>query len=316
MIQTQMARILGVGIATLDIVNLVDEYPAEDAEVRASGQRISRGGNASNTLSVLAMLGHETRFMGALADDADGQRVRQQLDDEGVEHSACPLHEPGRTPTSYICLSRASGTRTIIHHRDLPELSYAEFSRVDLTGVRWVHFEGRNVEETRRMIARVRNLRPRVRVSVEIEKPRPGIEGLFEGPDLLLFSRHFALSQGFDKPRRFLQTIRVGIPRASVVCAWGDQGGFGYGAEGGEVHEPAWTPDTVVDTLGAGDVFNAGMIHAMNAGYSLDRSLGFAVRLAGMKCSVQGLRPLARMLRQGEHLPALADPNQSMEFTR
>ena len=47
-------RILGVGIATLDLINEVERYPPEDAEVRALTQRRSRGGNAANTLAVLS----------------------------------------------------------------------------------------------------------------------------------------------------------------------------------------------------------------------------------------------------------------------
>ncbi|MGB1111130.1 MAG: PfkB family carbohydrate kinase [Gammaproteobacteria bacterium] len=291
-----MARILGVGVATLDIVNLLERYPAEDDEVRASAQRISRGGNAGNTLAVLSMLGHEAVFVGMLAEDADGLRVRDQFEHEGIDFAGCPRREGGRTPTSYICSSQQTGSRTIVHYRDLPELSYSDFARVDLKGVGWVHFEGRSVDETRRMIARVRNLRPRVRVSVEIEKARPGIDSLFDGPDLVLFSRNFATSQGFDNPRRFLQTIRMGCPRANLVCAWGDQGGYAYGINGREHHEPAWVPEQVVDTLAAGDVFNAGIIHALHQGRSLDESLRFAVRLAGLKCGVHGLAALADKL--------------------
>lgn len=302
-----MARILGVGVATLDIVNQVDRYPSEDAEIRATGQRISRGGNASNTLAVLAMLGHDPQFMGVLADDADANRICTQFEREGVRFDACPRVEGGSTPTSYICLSSDTGSRTIVHHRKLPELSYAEFSRMDLAGLRWAHFEGRHVDDTRRMIARVRALKPRVPVSVEFEKPRPGIEGLFDGPDLLIFSRHFALSQGFEKPRRFLQSIRMGIPKAHVVCAWGDQGGFGYGPEDGEVHAPAIEPDTLVDTLGAGDVFNAGMIHRMVSGHSLANSLAFAVKLASAKCGVNGLAPMAQLIRSGAFEPDAND---------
>lgn len=41
-----MARVLAIGIATLDIVNLVSVYPTEDSEVRALDQRVTRGGNA------------------------------------------------------------------------------------------------------------------------------------------------------------------------------------------------------------------------------------------------------------------------------
>jgi hypothetical protein len=51
-----MAKILGIGIAALDIINTVDGYPNEDAEVRAINQRVCRGGNATNTLVVLSQL--------------------------------------------------------------------------------------------------------------------------------------------------------------------------------------------------------------------------------------------------------------------
>ncbi|MEA3643199.1 MAG: ketohexokinase, partial [Lamprobacter sp.] len=63
------ASLLGVGIATLDIINQVERYPAEDAEVRASAQRLLRGGNCANTLAVLSELGHHCRWAGTLADD-------------------------------------------------------------------------------------------------------------------------------------------------------------------------------------------------------------------------------------------------------
>ena len=47
-----MAKILAVGIATLDIINTVDRYPEEDSEIRALSQHQTRGGNATNTLRV------------------------------------------------------------------------------------------------------------------------------------------------------------------------------------------------------------------------------------------------------------------------
>ena len=45
-----MAKILAVGIATLDIINLVDSYPSEDTEVRALSQRKLRGGQRNQYL--------------------------------------------------------------------------------------------------------------------------------------------------------------------------------------------------------------------------------------------------------------------------
>ena len=75
-----MARILSIGIATLDIINEVDGYPSEDTEVRALSQRIACGGNAANTLTVLSLLGHRCAFGGVLAAEPNGVRVRQALE--------------------------------------------------------------------------------------------------------------------------------------------------------------------------------------------------------------------------------------------
>lgn len=47
-------------------------------------------------------------------------------------------------------------------------------------------------------------------------------------------------------------------------------------------------PPRVVDTVGAGDVFNAGMVHALAMGADTPRALEIATRLAGRKVDQTG----------------------------
>ena len=68
-----MATILAVGIATLDIINTVERYPYEDSETRASHHRTTRGGNATNTLSVLSQIDHHCHWAGTLIDEQIGR---------------------------------------------------------------------------------------------------------------------------------------------------------------------------------------------------------------------------------------------------
>lgn len=288
-----MARILAVGVATLDIVQSVEHYPHEDDEVRAQAQHIWRGGNAANLAVVLSQLGHSCAWAGVLTDDLGGQLIRDDLSRQGVDiRHAHTL--PGRTsPTSCILASRSSGSRTIVHYRDLPEYDYTHFGSIDLQDFDWVHFEGRNVEETARMLQRCRSVAPRLRHSVEVEKPRPGIEQLFAAPDLLMFSKAYAHHAGYQDGAAFIDAMHVLAPQADVVCAWGAHGAYGLAGTGAALHCDAVVPDRVLDTRGAGDVFNAGFIAATLRGESLAARLAAATALAGHKCGRWGFDNLA-----------------------
>ena len=71
-------KLLGVGIVTLDIINHVDHYPAEDEALRATRSRRARGGNAANTLAVLGgVLGVKTSLVSTLAPGADAKQVQR-----------------------------------------------------------------------------------------------------------------------------------------------------------------------------------------------------------------------------------------------
>ncbi|HKJ75878.1 MAG TPA: PfkB family carbohydrate kinase [Gammaproteobacteria bacterium] len=288
-----MASILIIGNAAVDIINRVERYPPEDAEVRALDQRRVRGGNAANTAVVLAQLGHACAWGGTLADDPEAAVIRDDLTGHGVDLG--PAHEvPGGTvPTSYVTLSAATGSRTIVHYRDLPEYPAKAFAALDLSGYDWVHFEGRNLEGIGPMLERLRTGRPDLPCSLEVEKPRAGIEALFPWVDLLLFSRVYAEANGFAEPEAFLGWARQRAPAADRVCAWGADGAYGLDKRGEGFAVPAFPPPQVVDTLGAGDVFNAGVIDALVAGRSPAAAVEAGARLAGRKCGQEGLDGLA-----------------------
>jgi ketohexokinase len=286
-----MAQILAVGIATLDIVNEVDTYPNEDAEVRALAHSVRRGGNATNTLVVLTQLGHCCSWAGVVVDEPDAAVVAQELRHYGIDTSHCRRLSEGKLSTSYITVSRETGSRTIVHYRDLPEYDADSFSRIPLQDFDWLHFEGRNVDQTVLMLQRARDLAPHIPVSVEVEKPREQVERLFPCADLLVFSQAFARQHELS-PTELLQQVRRAAPQADLVCSLGGRGAIAISRAGVVLTVEACPPPRVVDTLGAGDTFNAGMIDALQRGAALREALHFASQLAGAKCGQTGLHGL------------------------
>ena len=226
-----MSSILAVGIATLDIVNTLASYPREDEEVRALAQSRVRGGNATNTLVILSQLGHHCSWAGVLPREPDSQVVLDDLDRYRVDITAVQRPVSGKLPTSYISLSAETGSRTIVHYRDLPEYDFDVFDALDLSRYDWLHFEGRNIGELGSMLEKARQAG--VPCSLEAEKPREGIENLFDLPDVLLFSRAYVRQKGFQaclRPRdRFWD-----IPGPKIDSAFDNL----------FVPQPSWSPST------------------------------------------------------------------------
>ena len=289
-----MARILAVGNATLDIINIVEGYPAEDMEVRATAQHIRRGGNAANTLVALSQLGHQCSWAGTLANEPDGSLILADLAHYRIDTRAVHTVAHGKVPTSYVALNRNNGSRTIVHYRDLPEYHHSDFEQIDLGSFDWIHFEGRNIDELSVMMERVKTICPGLPVSLEVEKVRPGIEVLFSLARVLLFSKDYARHHRYHEAPPFLAAFHQRVIGTQLICAWGEQGAYGMGQDGICHHAPAHPPAQVVDTLGAGDVFNAGVIDALVRGNPLATALDHATRLAGKKCGIYGLDGLAR----------------------
>jgi ketohexokinase len=287
-----MARILCVGSAVLDLIFSVPHHPAEDEELRASSLRIEAGGNAANTARVLRGLGHEVSLAAVLADDPSGAPLEEGLLQAGVDLAPC-RRVAGKPPLSAILLSQPNGHRTIVHHRGTPEYGLDDFARLELSRWRWAHFEARPGSETARMVRHAQFFRPDLLLSIEVEKVRPGIEVAFPMARLVLFSRGYVQACGYTRPEVFLRELRGRVPYTLLSVAWGEEGAWAIEGDGTLQHAPAVPPPLVVDTLGAGDTFNAGLIGSLAAGRSLGESLDAGCRLAGKKVGQEGFDGLS-----------------------
>ncbi|KAJ8341842.1 hypothetical protein SKAU_G00341330 [Synaphobranchus kaupii] len=383
-------KILCIGLVCLDIINVVDKYPEEDTDSRCLSQRWQRGGNASNSCTVLSILGAPCAFMGSLApgpvaDFVLADFLRYEIDvsllaeraecsfpasvvisnvrtgsrtilhmnrfvracrgcgggtalvspssgrgfftslspvgvsvqgltrnqtavlpsfsfiaadfaRRGVDVSGVAWQREGETPCACCVVCPASGTRTVVlFDTNLPDVSAEDFSRVDLNQYKWIHWEGRNAEEQVKMIQQVEHYNStltrdkRITISVEIEKTREPLYQLFPYGDVVFVSkdvaRHFGFQTAADALRGFYSRVKKG---AVLICAWAEKGADAMGPDGVIVHSDAFPPEALVDTLGAGDTFNASVIFTLSHGKSLQEALSFGCQVAGRKCGVHG----------------------------
>ncbi|XP_029005971.1 ketohexokinase isoform X2 [Betta splendens] len=333
-------KVMCVGLVCLDIISVVDKYPEEDTDSRCLSQRWQRGGNASNSCTVLSLLGASCAFMGSLSSGPVAEFVLEDFQKFHIDVSLISENAQFSLPTSVVISSISTGSRTILHMNrwdqvrvcdpntfyftfqenssdgagifsfskqvtacmNLPDVTADDFSKVNLHHFKWIHWEGRNAEEQVKMIQQVEAYNcslaqpQRITVSLEIEKTRETLYQMFPHGDVVFVSKDVARHFGFDSAEAALRGLYHRVkPGAVLICAWAEKGADALGADGFIIHSDAFPPETLVDTLGAGDTFNAAVIYTLSNGGGLQDALTFGCRVAGKKCGFHGYENIAKI---------------------
>ncbi|KAH7381568.1 ketohexokinase [Pyrenochaeta sp. MPI-SDFR-AT-0127] len=318
-------HIICVGAVYIDTILTVPHYPNEDEKLRAKGITRRRGGNTPNTLEVLTQLLehdpeksknnashlHLVSILPAKNSEAV-KFVRDSLPTVNIDSASIFREDHREAASSYIIQSQETLSRTIVSVNDLPEMMEHEFIAKMEENARawwdgWFHFEGRIPDVILPCTHFLRNICDNVTISVECEKPeRTEMATVAKFAHVVFYSKLWAQKNGYSDPRSFLEAqipaTRVG---AVLCCTWG-AGGATAVKKGDEhiwAHADAWkVPGSqdkpVVDTIGAGDTFIAGMLFALknHHDWTLARKLEFANQLAGRKVLQEGFDNLGRSM--------------------
>ncbi|KAM3517246.1 hypothetical protein NHJ13051_009152 [Beauveria bassiana] len=291
---------------SLEVLQQLNDVRPADASARGANRDVpdddpSRPGEtAKNRLYLLACLPKQ-----------DSPATRQVMQSFGngtpISFKHCLYRaDAAEAASSYIIRSSKTGSRTLVNYNALEEMTVAEFEAVardfQAEGQSWWHFEGRIPETTLECIRILRRILPGSKISVEVEKPgRQGLRALAAEADVVFYSKVWAEDRGYDSAMDCLTAEPAGQASLSV-CPWGAGGAYAMShLLGDQIHCPVeQQPDeiTVVDSVGAGDTFIAGMLYGLTTGgyentpWDARRCVRFAVDLATLKVQREGFAGL------------------------
>lgn len=121
-----MNCVLVVGVAVLDFVFHMQEFPRRPEKYRAEGASITGGGNAANAAVAIARLGGEAHLAARLGDDQIADLIVAELKQECVRTGLMKRHGASRSSFSSIYID-ARGERQIMNYRDNSLPSSAEW---------------------------------------------------------------------------------------------------------------------------------------------------------------------------------------------
>ncbi len=287
-----MASVTVIGCVQADVLaSPVSDLPPAGGTLLTEEMNLRVGGAGANAALALAETGMRVRLMGCIGDDPLGRWMREELDKaglaaellvagEGSSGLTVALESPQRDRTFLTYLGvNAEWTAAMIpqdalHTENLLLCDYFVAPRLQGDAAQWLLSStrahgGRTFFDTawdpdgfsERTRAEVWQVLRFVDVFLPNEAEARALSGVG--------------SDGAHAAAKRLQEISGGW----VVVKLGARGCLAVGPAGAELEVAAPTVE-IADTTGAGDAFNAGLVHALSAGVAWREALVAATEFA------------------------------------
>lgn len=304
--------VVGIGLNATDTVIRLPLFPSLDSKVEILSTEVKAGGQVASAMVACRRWGLRARYVGKIGDDSAGEFQRHEMQREDVQSHW--IVAPGcSSQSSFILVDQASGERTVLWKRDPAiALRAKDLKKSFLSGAKVLLVDGHDTEAATQAAHWAR--KQRILVVGDFDNRYRGVESLLETTDFILSSKDFpervtsesniliSLPKIFERFK--CRLIGATLGRLGVLC-W--DGSKFYLCPGFQVR--------TIDTTGAGDIFHAAFVYALNHSWPLERTLEFSCAAAALNCEAAGARggiasleEIDRLLRTGERSePAYSD---------
>jgi ribokinase len=279
--------VVGIGLCALDYICIVENFPGKDEKHVALAGSIQGGGPVPTALCALSRLGGKAAFIGKCGTDHEGESIRQELDQFGVDTSRMVFDKSSVTPKAFIWVDSKDGARTVVLDRTkTADLLTEELDTELLQSCRYLLIDGRESQST---IAAAKIAKEAsAEVILDAGSIRENMDELLSLVDHLVVSRTFSDKfTGQTNPEDAIKTLAERNFK-SVIITLGAQGAI-WAGNGKIGRQPAFKME-VADTTGAGDVFHGAYIYGLCQNWETPAIVKFACAAAALKCRKPGGR--------------------------
>lgn len=292
-----MTKGLFVGLATLDVIQLVEKLPAENEKIRALDFAFAAGGPATNAAVAFA---HGYSKLGAGLEDSDdavlvtristdgiGKLIREDLEKHHVSVKTSAL--PGNTSSTVatILVTQSTGDRAVASATDQRKIApdSSELT-IEIEDFDIVETDGYETDLSLEVLKRAQTAG--ITTVLDGGSVKSYTEELLPFIDIAIVSEPFAA--GRSSRELFDYLAKFGVKYSAITRGSKE---IIYSADGvtGTV-KTCQAP--VIDTLGAGDFFHGGFVKALGRQeLSVDsflNALAKAARIAALSIQSFGTR--------------------------
>ncbi|MDQ0243365.1 2-dehydro-3-deoxygluconokinase [Bacillus fengqiuensis] len=283
---------------------MITFHPASTGPMRFVNSFERKIGGAELNFAIgCARLGLKTGWISRLGRDEFGRFIKHQMRGEGIDTSEVKLMEGYPTSLNFKEMSENGSGRTFYYREksptstmtpdDLNEDYFKQAKLLHVTGV-FPAIGGNNAAIVQRALTLAKryglliSFYPNIRLKLwSKEEARRVLTSFLPYVDILLTGEEEAdILVGTSDPQEIIQTFfEYGIK--TVVIKRGEDGSIAASKEEW-IEAPSVKVPHVVDTIGAGDGFDAGFIYGVLNQWPLEKTVHFANTVGAMVVSVRG----------------------------
>ncbi|MBU8724770.1 MULTISPECIES: ribokinase [Bacillus] len=290
-----MSHIVVVGSCSMDLVVTSNKRPNAGETVLGESFKTVPGGKGANQAVASARLGADVYMVGRVGDDAYGQNILNNLQDQGVRTSYMKPVTEMESGTAHIILAEGDNSIVVVkgaNNEVTPDYVREALSTIDDIGM--VLIQQEIPEETVEAVCAICSEKE-IPVILNPAPARKVSQQVLDQATYITPNEHEAVLM-FNG--RSIEDALRQYPNKLLITE--GKNGVRYFDGLKEVLVPGF-PVEAVDTTGAGDTFNGALAVALTEGKSLYDALAFANLAASMsvtKFGAQGGMPTREELER------------------
>jgi sulfofructose kinase len=281
-----MSELLGLGGVTCDMISFISKIPSWEMMEYVEDYQVQQGGMAATAMVAASKLGAEAEYIGGIADDLQGKFLVNNFKAHHVKCDRIRVFRNEISPFTVVLVNKETGQRSFVHKKGVQERTKLFHEDIDLTGVRYILFDGFYFDTA---MHTARQSREKGIVSVTDLSPKnrnPKLREYLEWIDYPILSELFVKSYlQMDDPLKAGKKLYQKQNKALLVTC-SERGVYIITGEGCD-HVPAFKVKPV-DTTGAGDVFHGAFLFSLWKGYALREAVEFSSAVSALKCTKVG----------------------------
>lgn len=279
--------VLAIGELNVDLIlNKIEGIPEIGKEILARSMTLTLGSSTAIFAANLSSLGSKVGFLGKIGNDTFGDLVKESLSEKGIDTSLV-IEEDELTTGATVVLAVGEDRANITYPGAMDHLTINDISDESLLQAKHIHFSSFFIQSgIRKDVPSLFKRAKKLGLTTSLDTQWDPLEKWdFDYKNILPFVDVFLPNEaeilGIAGAVNIKDAVKKLAPYGkNIVIKRGSKGALLWSENGEEIEMPAFINTEVVDTIGAGDSFDAGFVHMFVKGEPVEKCLSFG-NLAG-----------------------------------